>query len=381
MSTSILFVAGTRPEIVKLAPVVLLARKRIPDARLLLTGQHRALAHDVMHDFELAADEELDTLLPGATLGGLIARLTEALEAALDRHSPQLVVVQGDTTSALIAGLLAYSRRVPVAHIEAGLRSGDLEHPYPEEANRRMLGVLASMHFAPTRGARDNLRAEGVRADCILVTGNTAVDALRLMRGRLVPPPFPGKLVLATMHRRESWDSGIEEACRAIRRLSQKRPELQFLFPVHHNPLVKERVESILRGLPNVRLLAPLGYRAMQSVLSAAWLALTDSGGIQEEAPSYGVPLLVLRKLTERPEAVERGLARVVGTDAAAIEHAVTELLDDPAAWQAMRARANPFGDGRAAERIVRSLARLLEDGAHRERAALVGSAQRERAA
>lgn len=368
MRTSLLFIAGTRPEIVKLAPVVLLARRRLRGVRLLLTGQQKSLARGILTDFNLVADDELDAPRPGDTLAQLFVRLAAAIETALVRHAPRTVVVQGDTTSAMLGGLLAFSHRLPVAHVEAGLRSRDLDNPYPQEANRRILSAFASLHFAPTAAARNHLLAEGVCADRVMVTGNTVVDAIEHVRARIAPARSGGRQVLVMMYPRESWDAGIDEACRAIKRLALARSGLRFVFPMQANRRVEKQIKAVLSGRPNVRLIGPLGYLALQQALAASWLALTDSGGIQEEAPSHRVPVLVLRSLTERPEAVARGLARVVGPRADAIERAVLELLEDARAWEAMRIGSNPFGDGRAAERIVEALASMLDGSPERLR-------------
>ncbi len=359
-STRVLFVAGTRPEIIKMAPVVERAKIELDQVRWLLTGQHRSLAQSVLVDFNVSADEELSVLQPGATLGQLTVRLMQAMEDVLNRYKPGVVVVQGDTTTAMVAGLAAFSRQISVVHIEAGLRSGDLEHPFPEEVNRKIVGVFAALHCAPTPRARDNLLAEGVSAARIVVTGNTVVDALEMISGRLTQSTVIKKQILVTLHRRESWDGGIAESCKAIKRLAQSRNDIEFIFPVHTNPLVQKKVQSLLAGLENVRLTEPMGYLELQSLLSQSWLVLTDSGGIQEEAPSYRVPVFVLREVTERPEAVEQGQAKVVGTDGDVIYRSCIELLEHPERYKAMQRGTNPFGDGHASSRIVRALDCLL---------------------
>lgn len=358
----ILFVAGTRPEIVKMAPVVEHARIELGRVKWLLTGQHQALAHSVLADLKVTVDEELNVLQPGTTLGQLTVRLMQVMEDALDKYDPAVVVVQGDTTTAMIAGLNAFSRQIPVVHIEAGLRSGDLQHPFPEEANRKIVGVFAALHCAPTDRAGNNLLAEGVLPEKVLVTGNTVVDALNMISGRLKRYDVVKKQILVTLHRRESWDGGIQESCRAIRRLAERRDDIEFIFPVHTNPLVQSKVKAVLGGRDSVRLIDPVGYLELQSLLSQSWLVLTDSGGIQEEAPSYRVPVFVLRNVTERPEAVEQGQAKVIGTDGDVIYKSCLELLDDPEQYKAMQRGANPFGDGRASNRIVRALNCLLHD-------------------
>lgn len=362
MTQSMLFIAGTRPEVIKVVPAVVAARQIHDDVTLLLTGQHKEMARQALTDFDVAADAELDVMRAGASLAALTQRLINEIDAYFGAHPPAVVVVQGDTTSAAVAGLMAFYRGIPVAHIEAGLRSRDNRHPFPEEVNRKIVSTYAAFNFAPTPLARGNLLSEQVSADTILVTGNTVVDAVEMMKQKLPPPPFDGvRRILVTTHRRESWGQDIANICRAIRLIADNNPDVQVLLPVHRNPVVAEPVNRILGGHPRVTLTDPLDYLDLQKALSESYLTLTDSGGIQEEAPSYGVPVLVLRRVTERPEAVNAGLAQVVGTDRDAIVDACQRLLDDPAVHRQMAGAANPFGDGYAGRRIAAALKRFVD--------------------
>jgi UDP-N-acetylglucosamine 2-epimerase (non-hydrolysing) len=365
---------GTRPEAIKLIPVVLALRRR-PDVacRVCITAQHRQMLDQVLHDFDLAADVDLDLMRPNQGLAGLTARAVEAVDGFLARERPALVIVQGDTTTTFCAALAAFYNRVPVAHVEAGLRTGNLDAPWPEEANRLLTTRLTLLHFPPTETSRRNLLAEGVPADRIHVTGNTVIDALLLARDRVRarPPALPGlpadllegrrPLVLITGHRRENFGSGFEAICRAIAELAGRFPDVSFVYPVHLNPNVRAPVQRILGAAGgNVHLTEPLSYLPFVALMDRATLLLTDSGGIQEEAPSLGKPVLVMRDRTERPEAVEAGTARMVGTDARAIVAETSRLLTDPTAYAAMARAHNPYGDGRAAGRVVDACLRFL---------------------
>lgn len=350
-------VIGTRPEAIKMAPVIrALGQCAGIRTRLISTGQHRALLRDGLEIFGLRPDLDLGVLRQGQSLAELTARLTTALDRALDEERPDLVLVHGDTTTTFVASLSAYYRRIPVGHVEAGLRSRDLFRPFPEEANRHLTGVLASLHFAPTEHARRNLRGEGVPDDRIWVTGNTVIDALAYAVGKLPAeathrPERP--MILATLHRRESWGEPLQDICRAIRDVLDARPAAELVLPVHGNPAVREAVVGVLGGHPRAALIEPQEYLAFVGLMRRAHIILTDSGGLQEEAPALGRPVLVARETTERPEAVEAGCARLVGTDRARITAELLRLLDDSEAYQAMARVANPFGDGRAAARIV----------------------------
>jgi UDP-N-acetylglucosamine 2-epimerase len=356
-------VLGTRPDTIKLAPVVHVL-ERSPHLRPIpvVTAQHREMLDPVLELFAIRPVHDLDVFRPGQRLAELTARMLEGLERVFEAERPDLVLVQGDTTTTFAAALAAYYRRTPVGHVEAGLRTHDRYAPYPEELNRRMTGALASLHFAPTAVARDNLLAEGVPAGAILVTGNTVIDAL--LSAVRSPSPYgdpaleridrdPRRVLLVTAHRRESWGEPLRRVAGALAELAATDPGLLVVFPIHRNPTVRQAVLPALEGLENVVVTEPLPYGGFVRLMARSFLILTDSGGLQEEGPALGKPVLVMRDTTERPEAVRAGTARLIGTRRAAIVKAVRELLDDPAAYQAMARVANPFGDGRAAERVV----------------------------
>ena len=366
---------GTRPEAVKLAPVILKLRADSRfDCRVCVTAQHRQMLDQVLEVFGIRPDADLDLMRPGQTLAGLTARAVEAIDGYLAESKPDLVLVQGDTTTVFCAALAAFYRHVPVGHVEAGLRTGDLAAPWPEEANRVLTSRLAKLHFAPTDGARANLLREGVPPDSIHVTGNTVIDALLLAREKVkaAPPEITGvpgdvlkagRLVLITGHRRESFGAGFENICQAIAELARRFPDGQFVYPVHLNPNVREPVMRILGAAgANVHLIEPLAYLPFVALMEKSTLILTDSGGIQEEAPSLGKPVLVMRETTERPEAVTAGTARLVGTEREKIVAEVSRLLTDKAAREAMSGRPNPYGDGKAAERIVVACTQFLSE-------------------
>jgi UDP-N-acetylglucosamine 2-epimerase len=373
----VLTVFGTRPEAIKLAPVVkaLQARADIVHA-VCVTAQHRHMLDQVLDTFELTPDFDLDLMTPGQDLAGLTAGALAALGPVIDRFRPDWIVVQGDTNTTLAAALAGYYRRVDVAHVEAGLRTGDLDSPWPEEGNRRLVGGLARVHFAPTGQCRDNLLNEGVDPGAVVVTGNTVIDALQWVSRELDHRPDlrreldrrfdfldpERRLILVTGHRRENFEGGLDQVCRAIERVAA-RPDVQVVFPVHLNPAVQATVRARLAGLDNVRLIEPQSYRPFVWLMRRAHLIVTDSGGIQEEAPSLGRPVLITRDTTERPEAVHAGAARLVGPCEAALVTAVDRLLDQPEAWNAMAKARNPFGDGRAAERIAARLAGAAVEG------------------
>ena len=362
-------VFGTRPEAVKLCPVVLALRARPEvETRVCVTAQHRQMLDQVLEVFGVTPDADLNLMLPNQTLAGLTARAVAAVDAYLARERPDLILVQGDTTTVFAAALAAFYRQVAVGHVEAGLRTGNKLSPFPEELNRVMTSRIADWHFAPTEGARQNLLAEGVDPARIFVTGNTVIDALQLALARIrrERPEVPGlpaglmsdgrPLVLITGHRRESFGAGFESICRAIATLADRFPETAFVYPVHLNPNVREPVFRLLGRRANVHLIEPLSYLPFVALLDRCTLALPDSGGVQEEAPSLGKPVLVMRDTTERPEAVAAGLARLVGSDAERIVAEVSSLLTDRAAYAAMVGKVNPYGDGHASERIVAAL-------------------------
>lgn len=358
---------GTRPEAIKMAPVVgALASTPGIEVQVAVTAQHRQMLDQVLRLFGIAPDEDLDLMAPGQALPDLFGRLLSGMSGVIARRRPDLVLVHGDTSTTLATALAAYYARVPVAHVEAGLRTGNLYAPWPEEANRRLVAPLAALHFAPTGRARDNLLAEGVAPGAIHVTGNTVIDALLEVAGRIEGDaalrgelegrfPFldPGKrMVLVTGHRRENFGDGFDQICSALRDLAA-RGDVQVVYPVHLNPNVQEPVHRILGGLPGVHLLPPQDYLPFVYLMMRSHFILTDSGGVQEEAPSLGKPVLVMRATTERPEAVEAGTVRLVGTDAGAILRDAGRLLDDEGFHQSMARAHNPYGDGRAATRIA----------------------------
>ncbi len=361
-----MIVMGTRPEVTKLGPVAAELRRYPKQFRVVLvgTGQHRELVPQHLGLFRMRLDHSLGVMKRKQTLAEITGRTVQRMDALLAEEPPDVVVVEGDTTAVLAAGLAAFYRQIPVAHVEAGLRSGDPYNPFPEEMNRRLVSRLAEMHFAPTAGARANLLAENVAADRIFVTGNSAVDAVLLAaRRRPRRPAVPAAwmksrvLILVTAHRRESWGRGIEEICRALRALAKRFPEVVIVYAVHPNPVVKETVERVVGGEERIRLIEPPGYVEFVDLMRRSHLILTDSGGIQEEAPSLGKPVLILRRTTERPEGVEAGCAELVGTNRRRIVERASALLTDPDAYRRMAARANPFGDGKASSRIRRALA------------------------
>jgi UDP-N-acetylglucosamine 2-epimerase (non-hydrolysing) len=361
---TVALVFGTRPEAVKLCPMVEALRGHGLAVRVCVTGQHRDLLAPVLDVFGVAPDEDLALMRPDQSLADLTARAVPAIDAYLAAARPDAVLVQGDTTTAFAAALAAFYRRVPVGHVEAGLRTGRMDSPFPEEMNRVLISRLAAYHFAPTPGARRNLLAEGVALDRIFVTGNTGLDALRIAVEEIGrrPPEIPGlpadlgdarPVVLVTGHRRESFGPGLESICRAIDTLASRFPDAAFVYPVHPNPNVRGPVDRLLGGRRNVFLIEPLAYLPFVALMQRSRLVLTDSGGIQEEAPSLGKPVLVMRDTTERPEAVEAGTVRLVGADTDRIVDAATSLLLDPAAYAAMARAVNPYGDGHACGRIA----------------------------
>ncbi|HKO21483.1 MAG TPA: UDP-N-acetylglucosamine 2-epimerase (non-hydrolyzing) [Candidatus Eisenbacteria bacterium] len=364
---TVLSVFGTRPEAIKMAPVIR-RLKQEPGIRSLVcvTAQHREMLDQVLRWFEIRPDHDLDLMRDGQTLTEITTRALGALTPYLEREQPSLLLVQGDTTTTMAASLAAFYARIPVAHVEAGLRTGDNMYPYPEEVNRRVTTVIASRHFAPTEGARANLLREGVAPATITVTGNTVIDALlevvKQEPKRAPKLPLRGKrLILVTAHRRENFGAPLREVIGALRDLAERYPDVDLVYPVHRNPNVDGPVRKELSGVAGVHLIDPLEYKPFADLMEASTLILTDSGGIQEEAPSLGKPVLVLRDETERPEAVEAGVVKLVGPHREAIVRAASELLDDPARYRAMAAAVNPYGDGHAAERIVKVIREMVE--------------------
>jgi UDP-N-acetylglucosamine 2-epimerase len=368
----LLIVFGTRPEALKCFPVARAALTR-PDlvTEICVTAQHREMVDSVINLTGLPVDYDLDAMQPGQTLFDVTTRVLTGMQTVLEESKPDIVMVQGDTTTAMSAALAAFYKRIPVAHVEAGLRSHNIDSPFPEELNRRIAGDIATWHFAPTPEARDNLLAEGKDPNRIFVTGNTVIDTLLYFSDRVdtdlalnaeLASRFPfldagKKLILVTGHRRENHGGGIERICTALKVLAT-RGDVQIVYPVHPNPQVRSVVQAQLHGVPNVFLIDPQDYLPFLYLQKHSYLVLTDSGGVQEEAPSLGKPVLVLRENTERPEGVAGGTARLVGTEVDLIVSNATRLLDDPSAYRGMAERHNPYGDGRASARILKELLR-----------------------
>lgn len=362
----VLSVFGTRPEAIKMAPVVRnLAAAMDIEARVCVTAQHREMLDQVLALFDIKPDYDLDIMKPGQGLSDITAAILQGLKPVLEDFKPDLVLVHGDTTTTLAASLAAYYQQIAVGHVEAGLRTGNIYSPWPEEINRKVTGAIATLHFAPTERAQQCLLAENVDADRVFITGNTVIDALLDVVPRLHKDEAqvagwdkdfgldPDKrLILVTGHRRESFGDGFQRICDALAMIAA-RPDVQIIYPVHLNPQVKRPVETRLGSFGNVRLLPPQDYLPFVYLMSKAEIILTDSGGVQEEAPSLGKPVLVLRDTTERPEAVDAGTVRLVGTNSALIASEVFRLLDDRAAYEAMSFSHNPYGDGNAATRII----------------------------
>ncbi len=368
-----LFVFGTRPEAIKLCPVLLHLRS-LPGlfrVEVCVTAQHRAMLDQVLEVFKVRPEYDLDLMRPGQTLSQSTSNILAALEPVLQSSAPDMVLVQGDTTTTFCGALGAFYAKIPVGHVEAGLRTGDLLEPFPEELNRVLTSRVAALHFAATEGARENLLAEGIAPASIAVTGNSGIDAVLQIRDRLAAGDLPRsswqgappgkKLVLVTAHRRESFGPGFESICDGLKRISE-RGDVHLLYPVHRNPNVMDPVQRLLGNLPNVSLIEPLDYVPFVDLMQRAYLVITDSGGVQEEGPSLGKPILVLRNKTERPEAVEAGTVRLVGTDAERIENEAARLLDDPEECRLMSRVHNPYGDGHASERIALAIASFFRE-------------------
>ncbi|MEQ9915213.1 UDP-N-acetylglucosamine 2-epimerase (non-hydrolyzing) [Pectobacterium aroidearum] len=367
----VLTVFGTRPEAIKMAPLVhALAQDGAFESRICVTAQHREMLDQVLRLFDITPDYDLDIMRPGQGLSEISCRILSGLEPVMTEFKPDLVLVHGDTTTTLATSLAAFYQRIPVGHVEAGLRTGNLYSPWPEEANRKLTGHLAMYHFAPTENSRQNLLREHLSDRHIFVTGNTVIDALFWVRDRILGDATlrcsldekyaflddNKKLILVTGHRRESFGGGFERICSALADIARRHPEVQIVYPVHLNPNVSEPVNRILSGIDNVMLIAPQDYLPFVYLMNRSYMILTDSGGIQEEAPSLGKPVLVMRDTTERPEALEAGTVKLVGTEVASIVDAVSMLLTDEEAYQSMSRAHNPYGDGQACQRIVDAL-------------------------
>jgi len=374
--SKVAIIFGTRPEAIKLAPVIL-ALKNDPrfSCQVCVTAQHREMLDQVLDAFGIKPDVDLDLMEPNQTLAGLTARAVEAIDRCLAKSKPDLMLVQGDTTTTFCAALVAFYHHIPVGHVEAGLRTGNLDSPWPEEANRVLATRLTTLNFAPTELNKQNLLKERVAPERVFVTGNTVIDALFLARDIIKehPPAIPGlpdalaaaggpRLVLITGHRRESFGPGFEAICKAIAELARRFPETAFVYPVHLNPNVRKPVNQILRsaGTSNIHLIEPLPYLPFVAMMNRSVVILSDSGGVQEEAPSLGKPVLVMRDMTERPEAVIAGTVKLVGTDEGKIVEETSKLLTDKAAYDEMARAHNPYGDGKATGRIVSACAEFL---------------------
>jgi len=368
---------GTRPEAIKLCPLVL-ALQRHPgfDPHVCVTAQHRQMLDQVLEVFGVKPNVDLNIMEPDQGLASLASSAIRALEAYMTEQEPDFVLVQGDTTTVICASLVAFYHRIPIGHVEAGLRTWDKFFPFPEEINRVLTTRMADYHFAPTEWAKNNLLQEGIKEEQVFITGNTVIDALHfaLKKIRHDPPEIPGlpkelmngqshkPLVLITGHRRENFGEGFVNICRAIAKLAEDFPKAAFVYPVHLNPNVREPVYDLLSGRDNVYLIEPLSYLPFVALIELATIVLTDSGGVQEEAPSLGKPVLVMRETTERPEGIEAGIAKLVGTDVACIVDSVAELLNNKQAYEAMAGAVNPYGDGKATGRILTALERFLNE-------------------
>lgn len=357
-----LAVCGTRPDTVKMAPVVneLMRHKDEADLVLAVTGQHREMLAQVLEAFDLHPDYDLNIMSARQTLAQITTRALAGLDDVIKQTQPQLILAQGDTSTTFIASLAAFYNKIPFGHIEAGLRTDNKYDPYPEEMNRRLTAMMTDLHFAPTELARKNLLAEGISEDDVFVTGNTVIDALLGIAAReysfsderISRALESGRMVLLTAHRRENWGEPLKNICRAIREIANRHTDVTFIFPMHKNPIVRDTVVPELENIPRVVLIEPPDYVPFVHLMKASHLILTDSGGVQEEAPSLGKPVLVLRKTTERPEGVQTGNAKLVGTNTDAIVYEADRLLTDESAYNMMAAAKSPYGDGNAAKRI-----------------------------
>jgi UDP-N-acetylglucosamine 2-epimerase (non-hydrolysing) len=380
----VLFIFGTRPEAIKMAPVIKEFQKHPAHfaVSVCVTAQHRQMLDQVLELFGIAPDFDLDIMKPGQSLTDVTCNVLKGLAPVLEKSKPDLVLVHGDTTTTMAASLAAYYQKIAVGHIEAGLRTGNIYSPWPEEMNRRLTGAITRFHFAPTEQSRQNLLAEGVADESITVTGNTVIDALLMVRAKMVVgnmgvtigqnlvSKYPGlasilasnngkRLILVTGHRRENFGEGFENICYALKEIAVAHPDVEVIYPVHLNPNVQEPVKRILSDAPGVHLIEPLDYLPFVWLMNRAYLIITDSGGVQEEAPSLGKPVMVMRDTTERPEAVTAGTVILVGTDRQKIVAVARQLLTDKPAYEAMTRAHNPYGDGKAAERIVAQILSL----------------------
>lgn len=372
----ILLVFGTRPEAIKMAPLVLAFQKHTQELemKVCVTAQHREMLDQVLEIFNITPDFDLNIMKPGQDLYDVTSNILLGMKKVLTEYQPNLVLVHGDTTTTIATAMSAFYQKIPVGHVEAGLRTGDIYSPWPEEANRKLTGTLTKFHFAPTQTSKDNLLKENIDNDDIYITGNTVIDALLWVLDKIdntstlkselsqkIKSQFSGledgkKFVLITGHRRENFGQGFLDMCSAIKTLAQKHQNVNFVYPVHLNPNVQKPVLELLSGIDNVYLISPLDYEPFVYLMSQSYLILTDSGGIQEEAPSLGKPVLVMRETTERPEAIDAGTVKLVGTNPNNIINAVSELLEDASAYNQMSRSHNPYGDGKACEKIINTI-------------------------
>lgn len=374
MAIKILTVFGTRPEAIKMAPLVdLLAHDNSIEHKVCVTAQHREMLDQVLALFSITPDYDLNIMRPGQSLFDLTSNILLGLKGVIEQYKPDLVLVHGDTSTTLSASLAAFYKQIPIAHIEAGLRTGNLNSPWPEEGNRKLTSALTTLHFAPTETAKNNLLHEGVQAESITVTGNTVIDALMQITDKLHNNPslcdkladqlpeikVDKKLILVTGHRRESFGDGFERICEALAEIAKQHNDVQIIYPVHLNPNVREPVNRILQGINNIILIEPQDYLPFVYLMDKSYLILTDSGGIQEEAPSLGKPVLVMREVTERPEAVTAGTVQLVGTDKNKIINSINQLLNDTTLYQQMSIAHNPYGNGFACQLIVEQIKRF----------------------
>jgi len=368
MVLKVMTVIGTRPEAIKMAPVIksLMNYSEEVKSVVCVTAQHREMLDQVLKIFGIVPDYDLNLMKPNQSLSLLTANLLTALDEVITFEKPDWVLVQGDTTTAMVASLVAYYHRIKLGHVEAGLRTNDKFQPFPEEINRRIADILADAYFAPTQNSRMNLIKEGIRSESIVVTGNTVIDALMMISRRVAGRPLDSRistsiknklLILVTVHRRESFGEPLENICKALARIALSYQEkIQIVYPVHLNPNVRKTVYETLSGIPNISLIEPVNYEELVGLMSSSYLILTDSGGIQEEAPSLHKPVLVLREMTERPEAIEAGAAKLIGTDADRIYSETMRLIEEPKSYHRMASAINPYGDGQASQRIVQFL-------------------------
>ncbi|MDV8153319.1 MAG: UDP-N-acetylglucosamine 2-epimerase (non-hydrolyzing) [Pseudomonadota bacterium] len=370
----VLLVFGTRPEAIKMAPLALKLQQNIEDfeTKVCVTGQHRQMLDQVLELFNLKPDFDLNLMKPGQTLSDVTSGVLKGLEQVFEEWLPDVILVHGDTATTFAASLAGYYHKIKIGHVEAGLRTGDLYSPWPEEANRQLTGVLANYHFAPTKSSYHNLIKENVNPETIIVTGNTVIDALLQVKDKVEQDEAliqkfeqefkfldkNKKLVLVTGHRRENFGQGFLNICTALANLAKKFSDIQIVYPVHLNPNVQRPVNELLSGIDNIFLIQPQDYLPFVYLMNRSYLILTDSGGIQEEAPSLGKPVLVMRDTTERPEAVDAGTVRLVGTDVSTIEKSVSELLENSSVYNAMAAAHNPYGDGTSCQQIIDFLRR-----------------------